>query len=94
MLLTIICSRVSQEMDVSDTGRQFAALYFSPLLKTCPTFACRQSSGTVPLASDSLYSKVWMGTISELHSFNNLALRPSGPAALCIFKPFNNLRTP
>ena len=35
-----------------------------------------------------------MGAISELHSFNTLALRPSGPGALCIFKPFNSLRTP
>ena len=33
-----------------------------------------------------------MGAISELHSFNTLALRPSGPGALCIFKPFNSLR--
>ena len=35
-----------------------------------------------------------MGANSELHSFNTLALRPSGPGALCIFKPFNSLRTP
>ena len=35
-----------------------------------------------------------MGAISELHSFNTLALRPSDPGALCIFKPFNSLRTP
>ena len=35
-----------------------------------------------------------MGAISELHSFNTLALRPSGPGALCIFKSFNSLRTP
>ena len=35
-----------------------------------------------------------MGAISELHSFNTLALRPSDPGALCIFKPFNSLGTP
>ena len=35
-----------------------------------------------------------MGVISELHSFNTLALRPSGQGALCMFKPFNSLRTP
>ena len=35
-----------------------------------------------------------MGAISELHSFNTLALRPSGPGALSIFQPFNSLRTP
>ena len=44
--------------------------------------------------SHSLYIKVRMGPISELHSFNTLALRPSGPGALCIFKPFNSLTTP
>ena len=35
-----------------------------------------------------------MGAISELHSINTLALRPYGTGALCIFKPFNSLRTP
>ena len=32
--------------------------------------------------------------ISELLSLNTLALRPSGPDALCIFRFFNSLRTP
>ena len=35
-----------------------------------------------------------MEAISELHSFNTLALRLSGPGALCTFSPFNSLRTP
>ena len=37
-----------------------------------------------------------MGAISELHSFNTLTLRPSGPGALCTstLSPFNSLRTP
>ena len=35
-----------------------------------------------------------MVAISELHSLNTLALRSSGPGALCIIKPFNSLRTP
>ena len=35
-----------------------------------------------------------MGAISELHSFNTLALRPSGPGALCTLSPFNSLRIP
>ena len=35
-----------------------------------------------------------MEAISELRYFNTLALRLSGPGALCIFKPFNSLRTP
>ena len=35
-----------------------------------------------------------MGEISELHYFNTLAPRTSGPGALCIFKPFNSLRNP
>ena len=35
-----------------------------------------------------------IGAISELHSFNTLALKPSGTGALCIFKLFNSLRTP
>ena len=34
-----------------------------------------------------------MGAISELLSFNTLALRPSGPDALCTLSPFNSLRT-
>ena len=35
-----------------------------------------------------------MGAISELHSFNTLALKPSGPGALCTLSPFNSLKTP
>ena len=35
-----------------------------------------------------------MRAISELHSFNTLSLRPSGPGALCILSPFNSLKTP
>ena len=35
-----------------------------------------------------------MGAISELHSFNTLALRPSCPGALCTLSPFNSLRMP
>ena len=36
-----------------------------------------------------------MGAISELHSFNTLALGPSGPGALlCTLSSFNSLRTP
>ena len=38
--------------------------------------------------------KARIGAISELHSFNTLALRPSGPDAICIFKLLNSLRIP
>ena len=41
-----------------------------------------------------VYIKVRIGAISELHSFNTLVLKPSGPCALCILKLFNSLRTP
>ena len=34
-----------------------------------------------------------MGAISELHSFNTLALKPCGTGALGVFKLFNSLRT-
>ena len=34
--------------------------------------------------------KASTGEISELHSFNTLALRPSGPDVLCIFRLFNS----
>ena len=54
MLLTNICSRVLQQMQVNDTGPYFAASYFSPFLKTWDTFACHQSSWTLPWAKDSL----------------------------------------
>ena len=37
-----------------------------------------------------------MGAVQNynVHSFNTLALRPSGPGALCTLSPFNSLRTP
>ena len=46
------------------------------------------------LSSDSLLINAIIGEISELHSFNTLALRPSGPNALCMFTLINSFKTP
>ena len=82
MLLTKICSRVLQQMHVSDTGLQIAASYFSPLLKTGETFACRHSSGTLPRAKASLQISARIGEISLLHPLSTLTFSPSGLEAL------------
>ena len=41
-----------------------------------------------------LISHTMKQALSELHSFNTLALRPSGPDALCIFRLFNSFKNP
>ena len=81
MLLTNICSRVSQQMHVNDTGLWLAASYFSPFLKTWETLACRHSSGTSPRAKDSLKISASIGKISLLHSLSTLTFSPSEPGA-------------
>ena len=53
MLLTNICSQVLQQMQVRDNSLKFTTSYFSPFSKTGDTFACCQSSGTLPWAEDS-----------------------------------------
>jgi hypothetical protein len=50
-----------QQMDVSDIGRQFSALYLSPFLNAGATFACFQSLGMVPVCIDFVYILVKIG---------------------------------
>ena len=41
-----------------------------------------------------MHKGVYISSDFTVHSFNTLALRPSGPGALCTLSPFNSLRTP
>ena len=45
--VTIICSKILQQVQVSDTSLLFAASFFSPFFNTGAN-TCRHSSGTIP----------------------------------------------
>ena len=51
-----------------------SSIIFPPFLKTGETFTCRHSSGTSPLAKDSLKMSASIGEISLQHSFSTDAL--------------------
>ena len=64
------------------------------IVKTGETLACRNSSGTLPRAKNSLKVSVSFGEISLHDSFSTLVFSPSGLGALCTLSLSNRLASP
>ena len=54
-------------------------------------FAIRQSQGSTPVSRDFWKMHASTGEIGSATSYRTLGWISSGPAALVVFRPFNNL---
>lgn len=91
---TLVCSNNLHDTEVKETGQYFEAKCFSPFSKMGTKGASLQSSGTIPISSESWNSFIMIGTSSEAKSCRNYVGTASGPAALCTCRPFSSLHTP
>ena len=92
--LQIMCSRILEHMQVSETGRYFSGSCVLPFLKTGETKAAFQSGGMVPCSRDWRKKADKSGAMSVASSLNTLAGILSGPAALQTFRFCRSFATP
>ena len=72
-----------------EIGRQFQALYGSPLLKKGQTFATLNMSDTMPVAKNSFMMRVSVGARDAEQCFRKYGGTPSKPLALAAFRDFS-----
>jgi hypothetical protein len=82
MLLCMMCSSILHEMDVNDTGLQFAAICRSPFLKMGTTRAFLQSCGISPWSRVRWYIRASIGASWLAAALMINSGISSGPAAL------------
>ena len=90
----MVCSHTLQQMDVSNTSLQFAALFLSPFLTMGATRAVLHWWGILPVSRDVVNLEVRWGATSSANLFSTFGDILSDPLALFILSPFSSLVTP